>query len=416
MVSAALTALALVLCVEGPALELPWACATDERCTQAHNGGSHTGTSAWAWDFALQHGEEIWAASAGTVTHLRKNSTVSGCNSAYAADANFVTIDHGDGTAIIYAHMQTGSIPLEVGDVVEVGDLIGKVGDTGYACGSHLHMAVQDQCGSSHCQSVPAAFAEIGDAADSTTYESSNCPVCPHALDGGITTLDDRDAGCLTRITTSWWSSMEGHDAHHFYTFATDEDAPVSSAIWHVRVQTPGDYLVEAFVPEQDADTENAIYLVHHDGGTTEVAVDQAQAKGWQALGTFAFSAAEGLAIELGDATGENIDTLTRRIGYDAMRFTFVPSAGDDETGASTGGSDVGTTDGGGPEPDASSGDGDVDTGAGPGGGATTGGAGGLPAGFGGRAGDVGCSCRTSSAPPWLLTIVVLCLRRRARS
>jgi MYXO-CTERM domain-containing protein len=411
MALAAFALFALTLAVEGPTLQLPWACGTEERCTQDHNGGSHTGASAWAWDFALQDGEEIWAASAGTVTHVEKGSTVSGCNSAYAADANFVTIDHGDGTSIIYAHMQTGSIPLDVGDVVEVGDLIGKVGQTGYSCGAHLHMAVQDQCGSSHCQSVSAAFAERGDPQASTTYESNNCPACSRVLDGGVTIVDDRDAGCLSRVTTSWWSSMEGHDAHHFYTFATDNDAPVSSATWLVHVATPGDYLVEVFVPGDDADTENARYLVHHDAGASEIAVSQAVAKGWQPLGTFSFSAPEGQGVELGDATGENIDTLERRIAFDAMRFTFVPSAGEEGSGGdstSTSGGDDDSSGG------SSTGEEERDT--------TTGSSGdasessdGLPPSFGDAGDRSGCGCRTAAPPPAAMLLLVLLGRRRRR-
>ena len=405
-----LAAFALTLAVEGPTLQLPWACGTAERCTQDHNGGSHTGASSWAWDFALQDGEEIWAASAGIVTHVEKGSTVSGCNSAYAADANFVTIDHGDGTSIIYAHMQTGSIPLEVGDLVEVGDLIGKVGQTGYSCGAHLHMAVQEQCGSSHCQSVSAAFAEVGDPQASTTYDSGNCPTCARVLDGGVTIIDDRDAGCMSRVTTSWWSAMEGHDAHHFYTFATDKEAPVSSATWHVRVATPGDYFVEVFVPEEDADTENARYVVHHDGGATEVAVSQAVAKGWQPLGTFAFSAPEGQGVELGDATGENIDTLERRIAYDAMRFTFMPSAGEDESGeAAT------TTAGGDASSDGSStGEVEADTTTGSSGSSSESSAG-LPPSFFDPAQRDGCGCRSAAPPNAAAWLLVLLWRRRRR-
>src|SRR5690606_3978564 len=108
----------------GPPLQTPWPCGQLEYCTQGHNGGSHTGTSSWAWDFAHQEGEEIWAASAGVVTHLRMNMTDGGCSSAYSGDANYITIDHGDGTSIVYLHMLPNSSPLSVGETVEVGDLV----------------------------------------------------------------------------------------------------------------------------------------------------------------------------------------------------------------------------------------------------------------------------------------------------
>jgi MYXO-CTERM domain-containing protein len=393
LVAAALTA-------NGPTLQLPWTCGGTERCSQAHNGGSHTGASRWAWDFVLQDGEEIWAASAGVVTHVKKDSTVSGCNSAYIADANFVTIDHGDGTSIIYAHMRTGSIPLEVGDEVEVGDLVGKVGQTGYSCGAHLHMAVMDQCGASHCQSVSASFADVGDPSAGEMLESGNCPVCPRVLDGGTTIIDDRDAGCLTRQTTSWWSSMEGHDRHHFYTYATDEEEPVSSGTWHLSVTVAGDYLVEAFIPENEATTQSALYQILHAEGMAEVVVDQANDKGWQPLGTFRFTDEAEQMVLLGDATGESLDD-ERTIAYDALRFTFVPSEGGiDEPDETTGG-DVATTgdvDDGDPDPDPVS---------------ETGGPTpepptvepGLPSTYG----DVdtsGCSCRSAPAPGVLVLLL----------
>ena len=61
---------------------------------------------------------------------------------------NHVIIDHGDllgnGSNIqtLYAHMQTGSSPLAVGETIEAGDFIGLVGMTGAATGNHLHFEI----------------------------------------------------------------------------------------------------------------------------------------------------------------------------------------------------------------------------------------------------------------------------------
>jgi murein DD-endopeptidase MepM/ murein hydrolase activator NlpD len=61
---------------------------------------------------------------------------------------NHVIIDHGnllgDGVDVqtLYAHMQHTSVPLNVGDVIHVGDFIGLVGRTGTATGIHLHFEV----------------------------------------------------------------------------------------------------------------------------------------------------------------------------------------------------------------------------------------------------------------------------------
>ncbi len=55
---------------------------------------------------------------------------------------NMVLINHGDGYKTRYAHMVKGSIKVSVGDYVEAGQTIGKVGSTGNSSGPHLHFEV----------------------------------------------------------------------------------------------------------------------------------------------------------------------------------------------------------------------------------------------------------------------------------
>ncbi|WP_309712774.1 M23 family metallopeptidase [Pseudolysinimonas sp.] len=57
-----------------------------------------------------------------------------------------VTIEHNvDGVIYrsAYAHMQSGSMTLEIGDTVERGQVIGRVGNTGQSFGAHLHFVIQ---------------------------------------------------------------------------------------------------------------------------------------------------------------------------------------------------------------------------------------------------------------------------------
>lgn len=53
-----------------------------------------------------------------------------------------VLINHGDGYKTRYAHMIKGSITVSVGDYVDAGQTIGKVGSTGNSTGPHLHFEV----------------------------------------------------------------------------------------------------------------------------------------------------------------------------------------------------------------------------------------------------------------------------------
>jgi murein DD-endopeptidase MepM/ murein hydrolase activator NlpD len=60
---------------------------------------------------------------------------------------NYVRIQHTiDGRPVIssYAHMQSGSSPLAIGDTVAVGDFVGLVGATGQVTAPHLHLEIED--------------------------------------------------------------------------------------------------------------------------------------------------------------------------------------------------------------------------------------------------------------------------------
>jgi murein DD-endopeptidase MepM/ murein hydrolase activator NlpD len=57
-----------------------------------------------------------------------------------------VGIDHPDGSSTFYAHM-IRTPPVNVGDAVTTGQLIGNVGTTGQSTGTHLHFETRDVAG-----------------------------------------------------------------------------------------------------------------------------------------------------------------------------------------------------------------------------------------------------------------------------
>ena len=94
-------------------------------------GGSHTGT-----DIAGPEGTPIVAAADGVVTtayHWNGIVTRGDWNSY----GNYVVIDHENGYSTLYGHMIY--FVVNVGEYVEAGQVIGYMGETGYAFGDHLH-------------------------------------------------------------------------------------------------------------------------------------------------------------------------------------------------------------------------------------------------------------------------------------
>ena len=71
---------------------------------------------------------------------LLSNRGIVTLNEFVGIDGNAIVINHGLGLSTLYAHLTTSNV--NVGDVVEVGDVIAKTGNTGLALGDHLHFSV----------------------------------------------------------------------------------------------------------------------------------------------------------------------------------------------------------------------------------------------------------------------------------
>jgi Peptidase family M23 len=61
--------------------------------------------------------------------------------------ANYVKIEHQFGLTTLYYHLKSGSIMVEVGDVVTCGDPLALVGSSGISSFPHLHFEINDEQG-----------------------------------------------------------------------------------------------------------------------------------------------------------------------------------------------------------------------------------------------------------------------------
>ena len=85
-------------------------------------------------DIGAAEGTPIWAADDGTVV-LQQSEAESG------GYGNYTCIDHRAGLSTCYAHQSAFNVSL--GDVVQQGQVIGLVGNTGHSFGAHLHFEVR---------------------------------------------------------------------------------------------------------------------------------------------------------------------------------------------------------------------------------------------------------------------------------
>lgn len=124
-------------------IRMPFSAGTSVTLSQTFHGGfSHQEAQAYAIDFPVAEGTPVVAARSGVVVAARSDSNVGCGDPSCANDANYVVIDHGDGSLARYYHLQQGGVSVAVGEMVCRGEEIGRSGNTGFSTGPHLHFEV----------------------------------------------------------------------------------------------------------------------------------------------------------------------------------------------------------------------------------------------------------------------------------
>ncbi len=97
--------------------------------TDFHTGMDITGSGV--------HGAAVVASNTGTVV-FTKTCPYNGYKYGYGT---YIIVDHGGGITTLYAHLS--AINVKEGDIVVMGQQIGRVGNTGWSTGAHLHFEVR---------------------------------------------------------------------------------------------------------------------------------------------------------------------------------------------------------------------------------------------------------------------------------
>jgi hypothetical protein len=117
----------------------------DYNCN-ANTYDGHHGTDIAVWPFGFYKMDssqvEIIAAAAGTIIDKHDGEFDRNC-SVNNLTANYVVVQHADGSRALYWHMKKNSVTSKsIGSAVVAGDYLGVTGSSGSASGPHLHFEV----------------------------------------------------------------------------------------------------------------------------------------------------------------------------------------------------------------------------------------------------------------------------------
>jgi hypothetical protein len=108
------------------------------------------------------YGAEVTAVAPGTVVAARdgqQDGTPLSLPTAFAEPVdgagNHVIVQIEPGVWAFYAHLQPGSVAVEIGDQVTTGEPIGRLGNSGNSLGPHLHFGLIDDVNPLTANSVP---------------------------------------------------------------------------------------------------------------------------------------------------------------------------------------------------------------------------------------------------------------------
>jgi murein DD-endopeptidase MepM/ murein hydrolase activator NlpD len=121
--------------------------------------GTFTHQDSYALDFQLPEGASVCAARPGVVVKIKQDSDIGGPGREYSKAANHIFVLHRDGTWACYSHLKRNSVLVNMGQVVDAGDILALSGATGQVSGPHLHFVVcKAQWGKDSEQSLPVKF------------------------------------------------------------------------------------------------------------------------------------------------------------------------------------------------------------------------------------------------------------------
>jgi murein DD-endopeptidase MepM/ murein hydrolase activator NlpD len=156
---------------------LPFADEESFRVSQSCNGEfSHRGEEEYAIDFGMPLNTPVHAARSGVVAAVKQDSDRGGPDRSFEDDANYVFIQHADGTLAYYFHLAANSVVVQPGSRIAAGEMIARSGNTGFSSGPHLHFEVASPA------RAPKSEGGVNSKSLLTPFETSDgTTTCPKA-------------------------------------------------------------------------------------------------------------------------------------------------------------------------------------------------------------------------------------------
>jgi hypothetical protein len=149
-------------------------------------------------------------------------------------------------------------------------------------------------------------------------------PVCEVIPAEGRTIEEDDDCATAGGPLQYWRTEQDGSAGRLHWTHTTDDAEAANFAEWKLDFANAGRYELAVYTDASFAESHQALYVVAHEGGESDVVIDQTAVDGFQSLGTFDFAA--GVAsVRVDDNTGEPLGADNTRLVFDALRITPAP-------------------------------------------------------------------------------------------
>jgi murein DD-endopeptidase MepM/ murein hydrolase activator NlpD len=103
---------------------------------------AHVGKLRNAIDFIVAENTPVLAAADGVVTFVKDDSHIGGPSIEYWHGSNFIVVQHPNSEYSRYDHLAHGSAVVGTGQYIKRGQVIARVGMTGFTYVPHLHFQV----------------------------------------------------------------------------------------------------------------------------------------------------------------------------------------------------------------------------------------------------------------------------------